>query len=168
MAEPMPLMGRSAILGDQRNNNFCDADCGKGALHENTYAITKSGLLCVFNSRRLLDKWVRTLLASHSATAAIFNDCVPSISLRLRIRSHRTISAYDSLNFCEIGGTENFGRELDQCGRGPDIRRLQRWYRSLFRSSHASIHLYSAKTSPSRSRCCQRSQPLVSTLLWIS
>ncbi|XP_022672151.1 WD repeat-containing protein 62-like isoform X4 [Varroa destructor] len=58
MAEPMPLMGRSAILGDQRNNNFCDADCGKGALHENTYAITKSGLLCVFNSRRLLDKWV--------------------------------------------------------------------------------------------------------------
>ncbi|GIY21089.1 mitogen-activated protein kinase-binding protein 1 [Caerostris extrusa] len=56
--EPVPLMGRSAILGDQRNNYFCDVACGKGEMSESTYAITKSGLLCEFNSRRLLDKWV--------------------------------------------------------------------------------------------------------------
>ncbi|XP_042907111.1 mitogen-activated protein kinase-binding protein 1 isoform X2 [Parasteatoda tepidariorum] len=56
--EAVPLMGRSAILGDQRNNYFCDVACGKGDMTESTYAITKSGLLCEFNSRRLLDKWV--------------------------------------------------------------------------------------------------------------
>ena len=56
--EAVPLMGRSAILGDQRNNNFCDVECGRGAMSESTFAITESGLLCEFNSRRLLDKWV--------------------------------------------------------------------------------------------------------------
>lgn len=56
--EPVPLMGRSAILGDQRNNYFCGVACGKGDSVDSTYAITKSGLLCEFNSRRLLDKWV--------------------------------------------------------------------------------------------------------------
>ena len=56
--EPVPLMGRSAILGEQRNNYFCDVGCGRGEMGDSTYAITKSGLLCEFNNRRLLDKWV--------------------------------------------------------------------------------------------------------------
>lgn len=56
--EAVPLMGRSAILGDQRNNNFCDVGCGRGAQADSTFAITESGLLCEFNNRRLLDKWV--------------------------------------------------------------------------------------------------------------
>ncbi|CAB4068842.1 MAPKBP1 [Lepeophtheirus salmonis] len=56
--DPMPLMGRSAILGEQRNNYFCDVSCGRGEMGDSTYAITKSGLLCEFNNRRLLDKWV--------------------------------------------------------------------------------------------------------------
>ncbi|KAI5731936.1 hypothetical protein M8J77_018670 [Diaphorina citri] len=56
--EPVPLMGRSAILGEQRNNDFVDVACGKGSSSDSTYAITKSGLLCEFNNRRLLDKWV--------------------------------------------------------------------------------------------------------------
>lgn len=56
--EAVPLMGRSAILGEQRNNYFCDVACGKGACGDSTYAITRSGLLCEFNNRRLLDKWV--------------------------------------------------------------------------------------------------------------
>lgn len=51
-------MGRSAILGEQRNNDFVDVDCGKCEMADSTYAITKSGLLCEFNNRRLLDKWV--------------------------------------------------------------------------------------------------------------
>lgn len=58
LAEPVPLMGRSAILGDQRNNVFCDVGCGKSPMEESTFAITESGLLCEFNGRRLLDKWV--------------------------------------------------------------------------------------------------------------
>lgn len=56
--EVTPLMGRSAILGEQRNNYFCDVGCGRGEMGDSTYAITKSGLLCEFNNRRLLDKWV--------------------------------------------------------------------------------------------------------------
>jgi len=51
-------MGRSAILGEQRNNDFIDVCCGHGELKDYTYAITKSGLLCEFNNRRLLDRWV--------------------------------------------------------------------------------------------------------------
>jgi hypothetical protein len=51
-------MGRSAILGEQRNNDFVDVACGRGAMGDSTYAITRSGLLCEFNNRRLLDKWV--------------------------------------------------------------------------------------------------------------
>lgn len=56
--EAVPLMGRSAILGEQRNNYFCDVACGKAESGDSTYAITRSGLLCEFNNRRLLDKWV--------------------------------------------------------------------------------------------------------------
>lgn len=56
--ESLPLMGRNAILGDQRNNYFCDVACDRGDSRESTYAITKSGLLCEFNNRRLLNKWV--------------------------------------------------------------------------------------------------------------
>lgn len=51
-------MGRSAILGELRNNDFCAVACGKGDSSESTYAITRSGQLVEFNSRRLLDKWV--------------------------------------------------------------------------------------------------------------
>lgn len=56
--EPVPLMGRSAILGEQRNNDFVDVACGRGEMADSTYTITKTGLLCEFNNRRLLDKWV--------------------------------------------------------------------------------------------------------------
>ena len=62
--EPVPLMGRSAILGEQRNNYFCDVGCGRGEMGDSTYAITKSGLLCEFNNRRLLDKWVELRVSS--------------------------------------------------------------------------------------------------------
>ena len=43
---------------EQRNNYFCDVACGRGEMGDSTFAITKSGLLCEFNNRRLLDKWV--------------------------------------------------------------------------------------------------------------
>ncbi|CAG2170479.1 unnamed protein product [Oppiella nova] len=65
-------MGRSAILGDQRNNYFCDVSCGRPNMADSTYAITKSGLLCEFNSRRLLDKWVE--LRTTSANCISISD----------------------------------------------------------------------------------------------
>ncbi|XP_025993877.1 mitogen-activated protein kinase-binding protein 1 isoform X7 [Solenopsis invicta] len=70
--EPVPLMGRSAILGEQRNNDFVDVACGRGEMADSTYAITKTGLLCEFNNRRLLDKWVE--LRTNSANCMAIGD----------------------------------------------------------------------------------------------
>ena len=33
----VPLMGRSAILGEQRNNYFCDVACGRGEMVSSHY-----------------------------------------------------------------------------------------------------------------------------------
>lgn len=54
----MPLLGRSGLLGELRNNFFSDVACGKGRKASSTFCITSSGLLCEFNDKRLLDKWV--------------------------------------------------------------------------------------------------------------
>lgn len=54
----VPLLGRSALLGELRNNFFSDVACGRGQHAASTFCITSSGLLCVFNDRRLLEKWV--------------------------------------------------------------------------------------------------------------
>ncbi|CAH2056230.1 unnamed protein product, partial [Iphiclides podalirius] len=81
--EPVPLMGRSAILGEQKDNEFCDVVCGRGSAADSTYAITRGGLLCEFNGRRLLDKWVelRTTSANCMAIGAnyIFVGCAEGI-----------------------------------------------------------------------------------------
>ncbi|XP_037300474.1 mitogen-activated protein kinase-binding protein 1 isoform X3 [Manduca sexta] len=81
--EPVPLMGRSAILGEQKDNEFCDVVCGRGLAADSTYAITRGGLLCEFNSRRLLDKWVelRTTSANCMAIGSnyIFVGCAEGI-----------------------------------------------------------------------------------------
>uniref|UniRef100_A0A665UZJ1 MABP1/WDR62 first WD40 domain-containing protein n=2 Tax=Echeneis naucrates TaxID=173247 RepID=A0A665UZJ1_ECHNA len=62
---PVPLLGRSGLLGELRNNFFCDVACGRGSKSDSTFCITSSGLLCEFNSKRMLDKWVdlRTSMA---------------------------------------------------------------------------------------------------------
>ncbi|NXG57853.1 MABP1 protein, partial [Hemiprocne comata] len=54
----VPLLGRSGLLGELRNNFFADVACGKGKKADSTFCITSSGLLCEFNEKRLLDKWV--------------------------------------------------------------------------------------------------------------
>ncbi|KAI3364429.1 hypothetical protein L3Q82_011222 [Scortum barcoo] len=55
---PVPLLGRSGLLGELRNNFFCDVACGRGSASDSTFCITSSGLLCEFNGKRMLDKWV--------------------------------------------------------------------------------------------------------------
>lgn len=81
--EPVPLMGRSAILGEQRNNDFVDVACGRGDMADSTYAITKTGLLCEFNNRRLLDKWVELRTTSANCMTVgekyIFIGCAEGI-----------------------------------------------------------------------------------------
>ncbi|XP_007933484.2 mitogen-activated protein kinase-binding protein 1 [Orycteropus afer afer] len=54
----VPLLGRSGLLGELRNNLFTDVACGRGKKADSTFCITSSGLLCEFSERRLLDKWV--------------------------------------------------------------------------------------------------------------
>ncbi|XDV42859.1 hypothetical protein PO909_011451, partial [Leuciscus waleckii] len=54
----VPLSGRSGLLGELRNNFFSDVACGKGRKASSTFCITTSGLLCEFNDKRMLDKWV--------------------------------------------------------------------------------------------------------------
>ncbi|XP_074662652.1 uncharacterized protein LOC141915135 [Tubulanus polymorphus] len=81
--ETAVLNGRSGILGEQRNNYFTDVACGKGENSESTYCITQSGLLCEFNDKRLLDKWVelRTKSANCITTGEnhIFIGCAEGI-----------------------------------------------------------------------------------------
>ena len=57
--ETVPLLGRSGILGEQKNNVFSGVVTGRGALASRTYCTTRAGLLCEFNEKRLLDKWVQ-------------------------------------------------------------------------------------------------------------
>ncbi|XP_061168980.1 mitogen-activated protein kinase-binding protein 1-like [Saccostrea echinata] len=56
----VPLQGSSGILRSHLNNFYCDVSCG-----HTVYAITQSGLLCQFNEKRELDKFVEV-----QATAA--------------------------------------------------------------------------------------------------
>ncbi|KAI4885882.1 hypothetical protein NFI96_032824 [Prochilodus magdalenae] len=54
----VPLIGRSGLLGEHQNSEFCDLACGRGIMANSTYCITHTGLLCQFNSSRQLDLWV--------------------------------------------------------------------------------------------------------------
>ncbi|XP_072405290.1 mitogen-activated protein kinase-binding protein 1-like isoform X1 [Chiloscyllium punctatum] len=54
----VPLIGRSALLGELHNNIFSGVACGKGKMAGSIFCITSSGLLCQFNGKRLLDKWL--------------------------------------------------------------------------------------------------------------
>lgn len=54
----VPLVGRSGLLGELHNNTFSGVVCGKGKLAGRTFCISHSGLLCQFNEKRVLEKWI--------------------------------------------------------------------------------------------------------------
>ena len=58
VSKTLVINGRAALLGEQRNNTFCDVACGRGINSDITYCVTSSGLLCSINSKRVLDTWV--------------------------------------------------------------------------------------------------------------
>ena len=66
MNATVPLLGRSGLLGELRNNFFTDVACGRGKKADSTFCITSSGLLCEFNEKRLLDKWVELRVSFQS------------------------------------------------------------------------------------------------------
>ncbi|XP_027130644.1 LOW QUALITY PROTEIN: mitogen-activated protein kinase-binding protein 1 [Larimichthys crocea] len=69
MNATVPLLGRSGLLGELRNNFFSDVACGRGRQASSTFCITSSGLLCEFNDRRLLDKWVELRRVDSASTS---------------------------------------------------------------------------------------------------
>ncbi|XP_029349372.1 mitogen-activated protein kinase-binding protein 1 isoform X2 [Echeneis naucrates] len=87
----VPLLGRSGLLGELRNNFFSDVACGRGRQASSTFCITSSGLLCEFNDRRLLDKWVELRTAQATCLSVtdelIFCGC-----------SDGTVRAFSPLN----------------------------------------------------------------------
>ncbi|XP_041827607.1 LOW QUALITY PROTEIN: mitogen-activated protein kinase-binding protein 1 [Melanotaenia boesemani] len=69
VSSTVPLLGRSGLLGELRNNFFSDVACGRGQQSSSTFCITSSGLLCEFNDRRLLDKWVELRRLDSASTS---------------------------------------------------------------------------------------------------
>jgi len=55
-----PLKGRSAILGELQDNCFVSVACGRGPLADHTYTLTKTGIVCLFDSKRILDRFTET------------------------------------------------------------------------------------------------------------
>uniref|UniRef100_A0A452I200 WD repeat-containing protein 62 n=1 Tax=Gopherus agassizii TaxID=38772 RepID=A0A452I200_9SAUR len=58
LSRTVPLVGRSGLLGELHNNIFCGVACGQGKLLGNTFCVSYSGLLCQFNEKRMLEKWI--------------------------------------------------------------------------------------------------------------
>uniref|UniRef100_A0A673IZR9 Mitogen-activated protein kinase-binding protein 1-like n=1 Tax=Sinocyclocheilus rhinocerous TaxID=307959 RepID=A0A673IZR9_9TELE len=75
MNATVPLLGRSGLLGELRNNFFSDVTCGKGRKANSTFCITSSGLLCEFNDKRMLDKWVE-LRTSMATSLSVSEDLI--------------------------------------------------------------------------------------------
>ncbi|KAM9270522.1 LOW QUALITY PROTEIN: WD repeat-containing protein 62 [Cariama cristata] len=53
----VPLVGRSG-RGELHDNTFCGVACGRGQMSGSTFCISSSGLLCQFNEKRMLEKWI--------------------------------------------------------------------------------------------------------------
>ncbi|XP_077142146.1 WD repeat-containing protein 62 isoform X2 [Ranitomeya variabilis] len=60
----VPLVGRSGLLGDLHNNVFGGVACGKGQNARSTYCVSYSGVLCQFNEKRVLEKWLKLKTSS--------------------------------------------------------------------------------------------------------
>ncbi|XP_006899770.1 PREDICTED: WD repeat-containing protein 62 [Elephantulus edwardii] len=79
----VPLVGRSGILGELHNNVFCGVACGQGRMAGNTFCVSYSGLLCQFNEKRVLEKWINLKVSLSSCLCVsqelIFCGCTDGI-----------------------------------------------------------------------------------------
>ncbi|KAG9319939.1 hypothetical protein KVV02_003067 [Mortierella alpina] len=50
------LDGRAGILGELRDSNYVDAACSEDG--RSTYAVTSTGILCLFSEGRVMEKWI--------------------------------------------------------------------------------------------------------------
>ncbi|KAF6289352.1 WD repeat domain 62 [Rhinolophus ferrumequinum] len=79
----VPLVGRSGILGELHNNVFCGVACGRGQIAGSTFCVSYSGLLCQFNEKRVLEKWINLKVSLSSCLCVsqelIFCGCTDGI-----------------------------------------------------------------------------------------
>ncbi|XP_033269872.1 WD repeat-containing protein 62 isoform X4 [Orcinus orca] len=79
----VPLVGRSGILGELHNNVFCGVACGRGQMTGSTFCVSYSGLLCQFNEKRVLEKWINLKVSLSSCLCVsqelIFCGCTDGI-----------------------------------------------------------------------------------------
>ncbi|XP_074227172.1 WD repeat-containing protein 62 isoform X3 [Camelus bactrianus] len=71
----VPLVGRSGILGELHDNVFCGVACGQGQMAGSTFCVSYSGLLCQFNEKRVLEKWIN-LKVSLSSCLCVSQDLI--------------------------------------------------------------------------------------------
>ncbi|XP_064345346.1 WD repeat-containing protein 62 isoform X2 [Camelus dromedarius] len=71
----VPLVGRSGILGELHDNVFCGVACGRGQMAGSTFCVSYSGLLCQFNEKRVLEKWIN-LKVSLSSCLCVSQDLI--------------------------------------------------------------------------------------------
>ncbi|XP_077476735.1 mitogen-activated protein kinase-binding protein 1 [Stigmatopora argus] len=71
----VPLLGRSALLGELKNNFFCDVACGRGKQASATFCISTSGFLVQLDQRRMLHKWVE-LHASQATCLCVTDELI--------------------------------------------------------------------------------------------
>eukprot|EP00105_Crassostrea_gigas_P045887 XP_019930035.1 PREDICTED: mitogen-activated protein kinase-binding protein 1 isoform X5 [Crassostrea gigas] len=92
--ETVPLQGRNGILGDHKNNYFSDVACGKAV-----YAITQTGLLCQFNDKRQLDKWVELRRIAESDYKTTNATCVSAGEDKIFIGcANGVVRIFDAVN----------------------------------------------------------------------
>ncbi|XP_036397625.1 mitogen-activated protein kinase-binding protein 1 isoform X1 [Megalops cyprinoides] len=110
----VPLLGRSGLLGELRNNFFSDVACGKGRKAESTFCITSSGLLCEFNEKRLLDKWVE-LRRNDSIPTSLATSLSVSEELIFCGCADGTIRAFSPINLhfiCTLPQPHSLGTDI--------------------------------------------------------
>ncbi|XP_046712603.1 mitogen-activated protein kinase-binding protein 1 isoform X3 [Silurus meridionalis] len=110
----VPLLGRSGLLGELRNNFFSDVACGKGRKASSTFCITSSGLLCEFNEKRLLDKWVE-LRKNDNATTSLATALSVTEDLIFCGCADGTVRAFNPVNLhfiCTLPRPHSLGTDI--------------------------------------------------------
>uniref|UniRef100_G3PG87 Mitogen-activated protein kinase binding protein 1 n=1 Tax=Gasterosteus aculeatus aculeatus TaxID=481459 RepID=G3PG87_GASAC len=127
---PVPLLGRSGLLGELRNNFFCDVACGRGSTSDSTFCITSSGLLCEFNGERMLDKWVDLRVSGSQESLSLSED---TIFCGCADGTVRAFSSADLHFACTLPRPHPLGTDVaavtepghlfsaKACGRYPDV-----------------------------------------------
>lgn len=134
--QPVPLMGRSGLLGELQNNFFCGVACGRGPKSDSTFCITASGLLCEFSGRRVLERWVRLQVRTDPLERVTVQSCERKIS--------DVILCADELSSRSDGDG------------GPDLLRVCERNRARLQPDGPALHLHSAPPTSSGRRRVRR------------